>query len=153
MIPVEGVEPRVIVYHERVEFIGSSKSNNISILLWNITFEDEGEYTCFARNPKEKGRNHSAIYTLIVVDQSMWRIHTIEYTWLKKIHPLQHLVSDYDLREKRTHDICFTLVKGAMCKIWTIVKFILHSVWVYPQRYDKKLRHPEGTCIRAFPLP
>ncbi|XP_070762495.1 sodium channel regulatory subunit beta-4-like [Enoplosus armatus] len=69
VIPIEGVEPKVSVYQERVEFVGSSKSNNISILLWNITFEDEGEYICFARNPKEKNRNHSAIYTLIVVDQ------------------------------------------------------------------------------------
>eukprot|EP00064_Thunnus_orientalis_P002014 superscaffoldBa00000140_g2020 len=69
VIPVEGVEPKVSVYHDRVEFVGSSKSNNISILLWNITFEDEGEYICFARNPKEKSRNHSAIFTLIVVDQ------------------------------------------------------------------------------------
>ncbi|XP_072317482.1 sodium channel regulatory subunit beta-4-like [Eucyclogobius newberryi] len=68
-IPIEGVEPKVAVYHERVEFVGSSKSNNISILLWNITFDDEGDYVCFARNPKEKYRNHSAIYTLIVVDQ------------------------------------------------------------------------------------
>ncbi|XP_035535939.1 sodium channel, voltage-gated, type IV, beta a [Morone saxatilis] len=69
VIPIEGVEPRVAVYHERVEFVGSSKSNNISILLWNITFEDEGDYICFARNPKEKNRNHSAVFTLIVVDQ------------------------------------------------------------------------------------
>ncbi|GLD57135.1 sodium channel subunit beta-4-like protein [Lates japonicus] len=69
-IPMEGVEPRVNVYHERVEFVGSSKSNNISILLWNITFEDQGDYICFARNPKEKNRNHSATFTLIVVDQS-----------------------------------------------------------------------------------
>ncbi|XP_006799938.1 sodium channel, voltage-gated, type IV, beta a [Neolamprologus brichardi] len=69
LIPMEGVEPKVRVFHERVEFVGSSKSNNISILLWNITFEDEGEYICFARNPKEKNRNHSAIFTLIVVDQ------------------------------------------------------------------------------------
>ncbi|KAM9359243.1 sodium channel, voltage-gated, type IV, beta a [Symphorus nematophorus] len=69
VIPVEGVEPRVAIYHERVEFVGSSKTNNISILLWNITFEDEGDYICFARNPKEKNRNHSAIFTLYVVDQ------------------------------------------------------------------------------------
>ncbi|CAJ1065715.1 sodium channel subunit beta-4-like isoform X1 [Xyrichtys novacula] len=69
VIPIENVEPKVLVYHERVEFVGSAKSNNISILLYNITFEDEGEYTCFARNPKEKNRNHSAIFTLIVVDQ------------------------------------------------------------------------------------
>uniref|UniRef100_A0A1A8S2E6 Sodium channel, voltage-gated, type IV, beta a n=2 Tax=Nothobranchius TaxID=28779 RepID=A0A1A8S2E6_9TELE len=68
-IPTEKVEPKVRVFHDRVEFIGSSKTNNISILLWNITFEDEGEYICFARNPKEKNRNHSAIYTLIVVNQ------------------------------------------------------------------------------------
>lgn len=69
VIPIEGVEPKVNVYHERVEFVGSSKTNNISILLWNITFEDEGDYICYARNPKEKNRNHSAIFTLIVVDQ------------------------------------------------------------------------------------
>ncbi|KAG7276910.1 hypothetical protein CRUP_034786 [Coryphaenoides rupestris] len=60
VIPTETVEPRVSVYHDRVEFVGSSKRSNISILLWNITFEDEGEYVCFARNPKEKNRNHSA---------------------------------------------------------------------------------------------
>lgn len=70
-IPKEKVEPKVHVYRDRVEFVGSSKTNNISILLWNITFEDEGEYICFARNPKEKNRNHSATFTLIVVDQSM----------------------------------------------------------------------------------
>ncbi|XP_030600155.1 sodium channel subunit beta-4-like [Archocentrus centrarchus] len=69
-IRMEGVEPKVHVTHERVEFVGSSKTNNISILLWNITFEDEGEYICFAKNPKEKNRNHSAVFTLIVVDQS-----------------------------------------------------------------------------------
>ncbi|CAL8331851.1 unnamed protein product [Boreogadus saida] len=69
VIPKENVEPVVGVYHERVEFVGSSRSNNISILLWNITFEDGGDYVCFARNPKEKNRNHSAVYTLIVVDQ------------------------------------------------------------------------------------
>lgn len=69
VIPTETVEPRVNVYHERVEFVGSSKKSNISILLWNITFEDEGEYVCFARNPKEKNRNHSAVFTLLVVDQ------------------------------------------------------------------------------------
>lgn len=68
-IPQEGVEPDVNVLHERVEFVGSSKTNNISILLWNITFDDEGDYICFARNEKEKNRNHSATFTLRVVDQ------------------------------------------------------------------------------------
>lgn len=68
-IPMENVEPKVNVYHERVQFVGSSKTNNISILLWNITFDDDGQYICFARNEKEKNRNHSAIYTLEVVDQ------------------------------------------------------------------------------------
>ncbi|XP_010871440.1 sodium channel, voltage-gated, type IV, beta a isoform X1 [Esox lucius] len=69
VIPIEGVEPRVQVFHERIEFVGSSKDSNISILLFNVTFEDEGEYTCFAKNPKEKDRNHSAIFTLFVVDE------------------------------------------------------------------------------------
>ncbi|XP_050986041.1 sodium channel, voltage-gated, type IV, beta a [Labeo rohita] len=69
IIPAEGVEPNVKIYHERVEFVGSSKQNNISILLHNVTFEDQGEYICFARNPKEKERNHSAIFTLYVVDE------------------------------------------------------------------------------------
>lgn len=68
-IPSENVQPHVTVYHERVEFVGQAKGNNISILLWNITFEDDGQYTCFGRNPKEKGKNHSAIFTLIVVDE------------------------------------------------------------------------------------
>ncbi|CAL8361164.1 unnamed protein product [Merluccius merluccius] len=68
-IPTENVEPRVSMFHDRVEFVGSSKKNNISILLWNITFEDEGDYVCFARNRKEKNRNHSAVFTLLVVDQ------------------------------------------------------------------------------------
>ncbi|XP_061924120.1 sodium channel subunit beta-4-like [Entelurus aequoreus] len=68
-IPKEGVEPKVKVEHKRVEFVGSTKSKNISILLWNITFDDDGEYTCFAKNPKEKGRNHSAVFTLKVVNE------------------------------------------------------------------------------------
>ncbi|XP_060799214.1 sodium channel, voltage-gated, type IV, beta a [Neoarius graeffei] len=69
IIPAEGLEPHVMIHHERVMFVGSSKENNISVLLSNVTFEDEGEYTCFARNPKEKNRNHSAVFNLIVVDQ------------------------------------------------------------------------------------
>ncbi|KAI5098690.1 sodium channel subunit beta-4, partial [Silurus meridionalis] len=69
VIPAEGLEPHVVTYHERIMFVGSSKESNISVLLWNVTFEDEGEYTCFARNPKEKNRNHSAIFHLIVVDE------------------------------------------------------------------------------------
>ncbi|XP_048838926.1 sodium channel subunit beta-4-like isoform X1 [Brienomyrus brachyistius] len=69
VIPNENMEPHVNVFRERVEFVGSSKTSNISILLWNITFDDEGQYTCYGRNPKEKGRNHSAIFTLIVVDK------------------------------------------------------------------------------------
>lgn len=61
--------PDVSVYRERVDFVGKNERNNMSILLWNITFEDGGEYTCFGRNPKEKGKNHSATIKLIVVDE------------------------------------------------------------------------------------
>ncbi|XP_059930521.1 sodium channel subunit beta-4-like [Gadus macrocephalus] len=68
-IAAEGAEPRFSVYHERVEFVGNSKKSNISFLLYNITFADEGDYVCFARNFKEKNRNHSATFTLHVVDQ------------------------------------------------------------------------------------
>uniref|UniRef100_A0A672IYA7 Sodium voltage-gated channel beta subunit 4 n=1 Tax=Salarias fasciatus TaxID=181472 RepID=A0A672IYA7_SALFA len=60
--------PKVEIFHSRVEFVGSSRGN-ISILLKNITFEDAGDYICFARNQKEKNRNHSATFTLKVVDQ------------------------------------------------------------------------------------
>ncbi|XP_060911490.1 sodium channel, voltage-gated, type IV, beta b [Labrus mixtus] len=69
VIKDEGVVPDVKIYRERVEFIGMNNHNNVSILLWNITFEDGGKYTCYGRNPKEKGRNHSAIFTLVVVDE------------------------------------------------------------------------------------
>nr|XP_057943691.1 sodium channel, voltage-gated, type IV, beta b [Doryrhamphus excisus] len=69
MIPTDGAVPNVKMYKERFEFVGKNKNNNISILLWNITFEDGGEYTCFGRNRKEKGKNHSAIFRLIVVDE------------------------------------------------------------------------------------
>lgn len=57
------------IYKERVEFVGKNHHNNVSILLWNITFEDGGFYTCFGRNPKERSKNHSAIFHLIVVDE------------------------------------------------------------------------------------
>lgn len=98
IIPNEDVEPRVKVFHKRVEFVGSN--TNISILLWNITFEDEGEYVCFAKSPKEKNRNHSAVFTLIVVDQSKWcrlsLIHELEFNrqqqwWESIIFALRHI--------------------------------------------------------------
>lgn len=70
VIPTDHVEPNeVTIFHDRVDFVGSSKGNNISILLWNITFEDAGVYTCFGKNPKEKGKNHSAYFTLNVVEE------------------------------------------------------------------------------------
>ncbi|KAJ0061846.1 hypothetical protein NL108_012511, partial [Boleophthalmus pectinirostris] len=69
VIPSEGVEPHVTIYRERVSFVGMNHENNVSILLWNITFDDAGQYTCFGINPKEKGKNHSAIFHLIVVEE------------------------------------------------------------------------------------
>lgn len=57
------------IYRDRVEFVGSSKTSNVSIMIWNVTFEDAGQYTCFGKNPKEMGKNHSAIFTLYVVDE------------------------------------------------------------------------------------
>ncbi|XP_023143141.1 sodium channel, voltage-gated, type IV, beta b [Amphiprion ocellaris] len=68
-IRAEGVEPDVKIYRERVDFVGMNHQNNLSILLRNITFEDGGHYTCFGRNPKEKFKNHSAVFHLIVVDE------------------------------------------------------------------------------------
>ncbi|XP_041864448.1 sodium channel, voltage-gated, type IV, beta b isoform X2 [Melanotaenia boesemani] len=72
VIPTEDAKPDVKKYkeyNERVEFVGKNIKNNISIVLWNITFEDGGQYICFGRNPKEKDKNHSAIFNLIVVDE------------------------------------------------------------------------------------
>ena len=71
-IASEESKPEVSIYRERVEFIGKNIDRNVSILLWNITFEDAGEWICFGRNPKEKGRNHTTIFTLIVVDECEW---------------------------------------------------------------------------------
>lgn len=59
----------MIIYRERVEYVGTIKGNNISILLWNVTFEDAGVYSCFGKNPKEKGKNHTAFFTLSVVEE------------------------------------------------------------------------------------
>ena len=75
MIPDDGIYPQDLkVYRERVEYIGVPDQHNVSILIWNITFDDHGDYHCFGRNPKEKGRNHTAIFTLYVVDEceSVW---------------------------------------------------------------------------------
>eukprot|EP00064_Thunnus_orientalis_P010393 superscaffoldBa00001411_g10419 len=69
VIVSEDSVPDVKIYRERVEFVGKNIQHNVSILLWNITFEDGGQYTCFGRNPKEKDKNHSAIFELIVVDE------------------------------------------------------------------------------------
>lgn len=70
VIPSDHMDPiNLIVHQERVKYVGSRKENNISILLWNVTFEDAGAYKCFGKNPKEKFKNHSAIFTLYVVEE------------------------------------------------------------------------------------
>lgn len=69
VITSEDAVPQVNIIHDRVTFVGMNRENNVSILLWNITFEDAGQYTCFGRNPKEKGKNHSAIFNLMVVEE------------------------------------------------------------------------------------
>lgn len=69
----EFTEPaHLTIYKDRVEFVGSTKTQNVSILLWNITFEDGGVYTCYGKNPKEKGRYHNSTFTLSVVDERKW---------------------------------------------------------------------------------
>lgn len=72
VIASQGVVPTVKIFRKRVEFVGNNVNNNVSILLWNITFEDGGQYTCFGMNPKEKGKNHSATFELIVVEEREW---------------------------------------------------------------------------------
>ncbi|XP_062844455.1 sodium channel, voltage-gated, type IV, beta b isoform X2 [Trichomycterus rosablanca] len=70
VIPIDKAEPvNQKIYRERVSFVGPKNTNNVSILIWNVTFEDAGVYTCFGKNPKEKGRNHSAHFTLYVVEE------------------------------------------------------------------------------------
>ncbi|KAF7666567.1 hypothetical protein LDENG_00101010 [Lucifuga dentata] len=69
VIRSEGVVPDVSIYRDRVAFVGKNQNHNISIMLWNITFEDGGQYTCFGRNPKEMDKNHSVVFNLIVVDE------------------------------------------------------------------------------------
>lgn len=73
VVPTDHAEPvNKHIYRERVAFMGASKTNNVSIMIWNVTFEDAGQYTCFGKNPKEMGKNHSAIFTLYVVDEREW---------------------------------------------------------------------------------
>lgn len=67
VIPHEHAAANYKIHHPRVEFVGEGE--HISIRLWNITFEDDGEYICFGRNPKEKDRNHSAHFWLNVVEE------------------------------------------------------------------------------------
>ncbi|XP_033851925.2 sodium channel subunit beta-4-like isoform X1 [Acipenser ruthenus] len=62
-------EPRILFSDYRVQFAGTSKTNNISIILLNVDFEDSGQYICYAKNPKEKNRVHRATYTLLVVSE------------------------------------------------------------------------------------
>ncbi|XP_069470555.1 sodium channel subunit beta-4 [Ambystoma mexicanum] len=45
------------------------KDYNISIIVRNVQFENEGKYTCYVVNPKEKDAKHNATLQLIVVDK------------------------------------------------------------------------------------
>lgn len=88
--------PHVTIFWGRVEFVGKNKQNNISILLWNITFEDGGHYTCFGRNPKEKGKNHSATFELIVVDECEWSNSLSFFNVQRSVKTLKPLSGEVD---------------------------------------------------------
>ncbi|XP_029428123.1 sodium channel subunit beta-4 isoform X2 [Rhinatrema bivittatum] len=47
----------------------AAKEYNISLLLRNVDFEDEGEYSCNVTNPSEMNAKQGAVVKLIVVDK------------------------------------------------------------------------------------
>uniref|UniRef100_UPI00398EE71B sodium channel regulatory subunit beta-4-like isoform X2 n=1 Tax=Pristiophorus japonicus TaxID=55135 RepID=UPI00398EE71B len=55
--------------YSRVILIGKVNLKNISLLLTNVDFDDEGLYTCFFQNPQEKGQQANSTLHLIVVSE------------------------------------------------------------------------------------
>ncbi|XP_051895787.1 sodium channel, voltage-gated, type IV, beta a [Pristis pectinata] len=69
-IKLKGKKPFITPESDsRVTFIGNIKSKNISLLLTNVDFDDTGFYTCFFKNPEEKGQEANATLQLIVVSE------------------------------------------------------------------------------------
>ncbi|XP_054854223.1 sodium channel subunit beta-4 [Eublepharis macularius] len=44
-----------------------SREYNLSVILLSVDFSDSGKYTCVVKNPKEKGAEHNATLSLLVV--------------------------------------------------------------------------------------
>ncbi|XP_048471602.1 sodium channel subunit beta-4 [Rhincodon typus] len=55
--------------YDRVTFIGNIKEKNISLLLADVDFEDNGFYTCYFKNPQEMNQEANASLELSVVSE------------------------------------------------------------------------------------
>lgn len=151
VIPSEGVVPHVTVFWDRVEFVGKNYENNISILLSNITFEDGGQYTCFGRNPKEKGKNHSAIFTLIVVYKCEWLgREPIDFLWLMYMisHNIKNLFKQWSscYRAKFCRETAWSRCSCG-CLLTQSLDFYRPSIpwWLWSLREDNR------RCNTTFP--
>ncbi|XP_060702745.1 sodium channel, voltage-gated, type IV, beta a [Hemiscyllium ocellatum] len=55
--------------YDRVTFIGNIKEKNISLLLADVDFEDNGFYNCYFKNPQENNHEANASLQLKVVSE------------------------------------------------------------------------------------